>query len=79
MWFYHIQAAETFLINTSLPSNFFCLFLPHPNGWSLAMIKFWVGVMITVQSQHHEENEESTIKNSDDNWVIPHNWKLNQF
>lgn len=56
-----MQAAETFLINTSLLSNFFCLFLPHPNGWSPASIKFGVRVMITVQPKHREENAERAL------------------
>lgn len=52
MGFYHIHAAAgTFLINTSLPTDFFCLCIPHPNGWSLAVTKFWVRVIIIIQPQ----------------------------
>lgn len=56
-----MQAAETFLINTSLLSNFFCLFLPHPNGWSPASTKFGVRVMIIVQPKHHEEDTKRAL------------------
>lgn len=75
MWFYHIQAAATFLINTSLPANFFCLFLPHPNGWSLATVKFWVGVMHTAQSRSiRRKRREHCSWEFRWHWVIiPHN------
>lgn len=56
-----MRAAEIFLINTSLLSNFFCLFLPHPSDWFLAMIKFGVRAMTIVQPQHHEENAKKAL------------------
>lgn len=56
-----MRAAEIFLINTSLFSNFFCLFLPHPSDWFLAMIKFGVRAMTIVQPQHHEENAKKAL------------------